>query len=169
MCFLLASVCKLPRIKTCYGLIFLFSHLVYFIGLEMFIILHFCQRELATQCVYILILCINLLSYSKIRLDFPMKRSFSRYGYMEKFIDPAFPATTKIYFCLLTFYFSFFIFFYFANLTSLIHSHTEQCYYYKNYTSLLKKAFNIQISITNSFKNLKTKRQSYWISDNDIT
>ena len=71
--------------------------------------------------------------------------------------------------CLLTFYFSFFILSYFVNLTSLMPSHTEQCFYYKNYTSLLKKAFNIQISITNSFKNLKAKRQSNWISDNDIT
>ena len=69
--------------------------------------------------------------------------------------------------CLLTFYFYFFIFSYFVNLTSLMHSPTEQ--YYKNYTFLLKKAFNIQIPITNSFKNLRTKRQSYWISDNDIT
>ena len=116
-----------------------------------------------------LILCSNLLSYPKIRLDFPMKCSFSCYVYMEKFIDPAFPATTKIYFCLLTFYFSFFILSYFVNLTSLMPSHTEQCFYYKNYTSLLKKAFNIQISITNSFKNLKAKRQSNWISDNYIT
>ena len=115
VCFLLGSVCKLPPIKTGYRLTFLFSHLVHFIGLEMFIILHFCQRELATQCVYILILCLNLLPYSKIRLDFPVKRSFSSYGYMEKFIDPAFPATTKIYFCLLTFYFSVFIFFYSVN------------------------------------------------------
>ena len=115
-----------------------------------------------------LILCSNLLSYPKIRLDFPMKRSFSCYVYMEKFIDPAFPATTKIYFCLLTFYFSFFILSYFVNLTSLMPSHTEQCFYYKNYTSLLKKVFNIKISVTNSFKNFKTKRQSYWISD-DIT
>ena len=135
----------------------------------MFIILHFCQREIATQFVCILILCLNLLSYPKIRLDFPMKRSFCSYVYMEKFVDSAFPATTKIYFCLLTFFFTFFIFSYFVNLTSLMHSHTEQCFYYKNYTSLLKKAFNIQISITNSFKNLKAKRQSNWISDNDIT
>ena len=140
---------------------FSFSHVVYFVGLEIFIILHF--------CVYILILCLNLLSCPKIRLDFPMKRSFSSYGCIAKFIDPAFPATTKIYFCLLTFYFSFFLFYYFINLTSLIHSHTEQCYYYENYTSLLKKAFNMQISINNSFKNLKTKRQSYWTSDNDLT
>ena len=105
----------------------------------------------------------------------PMKRSFSCYGHMEKIIDPAFPATTKIYLCLLTFSFSFFIFSCFVNLTSLMHCHTEQWFYYKNYTSLLKKAFNIlkkafniQTSITNSFKNLKTKRQSYRISD-DIT
>ena len=131
---------------------------MYFIGLEMFIILHFCQREIATQFVCILILCLNLLSYPKIRLDFPMKRSFCSYVYMEKFVDSAFPATTKIYFCLLTFFFfNFFIFSYFANLTSLIQSHTEQCFYYKNYTSLLKTAFNIQISITNSFKKLKRK------------
>ena len=66
------------------------------------------------------------------------------------------------------FFFFFFIFSYFVNLTSLMHSHTEQCFYYKNYTSLLKKVFNIKISVTNSFKNFKTKRQSYWISD-DIT
>ena len=158
VCFLLASVCKLPPIKTCYSLTFLFSHLVYFIGLEMFIILHFCQRELATQCVCILILCLNLLSYPKIMLDFPMKRSFSGYVYMEKFIDPAFPASTKMYFSLLTFFlfFYFFIFAYFVNLTPLIHSHAEQCFYYKNYTSILKNAFNIQISITNSFHNLRT-------------
>ena len=139
MCFLFALVCKIPPIKTRYELTFLFSHLVYFIGLEKFIILHFCKRELANQCVYILILCINLLSYSKIRLDFPMKRSFSRYGYMEKFIDPAFPATTKIFFCLLTFYFYFFIFSYFIDLTSLIHSHTEKCYYYKKLRFSFKK------------------------------
>ena len=100
-----------------------------------------------------------------------MKRSFSGYVYMERFIDPAFPATTKIYFYLFlkTFYFSFFVFACLAKFTSLIHSHTEQCFYCKNYTSLVKKAYNKQISITNSFKNLKTKKQSYWISDNDIT
>ena len=87
-----------------------------------------------------------------------MKRSFSGYVYMEKFIDPAFPASTKMYFSLLTFFlfFYFFIFAYFINLTPLIHSHAEQCFYYKNYTSILKNEFNIEISITNSFKNLKT-------------
>ena len=67
-----------------------------------------------------------------------MKCSFSGYVSMEKFIVPTFPATTKIYFCLLNFYFYFFIDSYFVNLKSLIHSHTEQCFYYKNYTSLLK-------------------------------
>ena len=129
MCFLLPSVCKLPPIKTCYEPTFHFSHLVYFIGLEMFIILHFCPREIATQFVCILILCLNLLSYPKIRLDFPMKRFFCSYVYMEKFVDSAFPATTKIYFCLLTFFFNFLIFSCFVNLTSLIHSRTEQCFY----------------------------------------
>ena len=88
---------------------------------------------------------------------------------MEKFIDPAFPPTAKICFHLLTFYFYFFIFGYLVKFVSLIHPHTEQCSYYKNYTSLLKKTFNRQISITNSFKNLKTKKKSCWISDNDIT
>ena len=93
------------------------------------------------------------------------------YVYMERFIDPAFSATTKIYFYLFfkTFYFSFFIFACLVKFTSLIHPHTEQCFYYKNYTSLLKKAFNRQTSITNSLKNLQSKKQSYWISDNDIT
>ena len=137
------------------------------------IILHFCQRERERACnptyVCILIFCLNLLSYPKVTLDFPMKRSISGYVYMEKFIDPAFPATTKIFFYLLTFYSYFFIFAYLVKFISLIHSKNEQCFYYKIYTALLKKAFNRHIPITNSFKKPKTKKQSYWISDNDIT
>ena len=105
-------------------------------------------------------------------MDFPKKRFFSGYVYMEKFIDidPAFPATTKIYFYLSFKTFSFFFLFgCLVRFKSLIQSHTKQCFYYKNYTSLVKKAINRQISIINSFKNLKTKKQSYWTSDNDIT
>ena len=106
---------------------------------------------------------------SKGPLDFPMKHSISGYVHTEKFIDPAFPAATKIFFYLLTFFKFFFIFAYLVKFISLIHSKNEQCFYYKIYTALLKKAFNRHIPITNSFKKPKTKKQSYWISDNDIT
>ena len=101
-----------------------------------------------------LYVCHTLFKFAVLSKD---QTGFPNETFMETFIDTAFPATTKICFSLVTFYFFSFIFAYLVDLTSLIHSHTEQCFYYKNYTSLLKTAFNIQISITNSFKKLKRK------------
>ena len=45
-----------------------------------------------------------------------------------------------------------------------MHSRSEQCFYYKNYTSFVKKVSNRQISIITASKTSKQK-----ISDNDMT
>ena len=128
MCFLLPSVCKLPLIKTCYDLTFLFFTQCILLASRYHNPSPLSEGACNLMYVCILILCLNLLSYPKIRLDFPMKRSFSSYVYMERFIDPAFPAPTEIYLYLFskTFYFSFFIFACLVKFTSLIQSHTEQ-------------------------------------------
>ena len=83
---------------------------------------------------------------SKDQAGFPNEKFFQLLRVHGKSIFcSSFSSYYKNLFCLLTFYF-YFIFSYFVNLTSLMQSHIEQCFYYKNYTSILKEAFNIQIS-----------------------
>ena len=95
---------------------------------------------------------------SKDHAGFPNETFFQQLCVHGKIYWSCFSSYCKIVFLFINFFlfFYFFIFAYFVNLTSLIHSHAEQCFYYKNYTSILKNAFNIQISITNSFHNLRT-------------
>ena len=120
------------------------------------------------MCVCILILCLNFLSYSKIRLDFPKNCFFNGYVYMDLLIQLFQLLQKFIFIYFLKLFIPAFLFLsVLLNLYLRIHTQTKQCFYYKNYTSLKKKVFNRHISITNSFKNLKTKKHSYSISGND--
>ena len=95
-CFLFASVCKLPPIKTCYRLTFFFHTYCILLVSKCHNLSPLSKGACNLMYICIPMLCLNLLCYLKIRLDFPRKHSFSSYVYMERFIDPAFPATTKI-------------------------------------------------------------------------
>ena len=106
---------------------------------------------------------------SKDQAGFPNETFFQRLFVHGKLCWSSFSSYYKNQFLFINFLFLFICFAYLVKFISLIHSRTEQCFYYKNYTSLVKKAFDRQIFITNSFKNLKTKKQSYSTSDNGVT